>query len=50
LSSIGIAPASEESLKSWGNPELATIYLAVCVALALLGPGRLSVDARLGRR
>jgi putative oxidoreductase len=50
LSSIGIAPASEESLKSWGNPELATIYLAICVALALLGPGRFSVDARLGRK
>jgi putative oxidoreductase len=50
LSWLGIAPVSEDSLKLWGNPELATIYLVVCAALALLGPGRLSVDARLGRK
>jgi putative oxidoreductase len=50
LSWLGVAPASEESLRAWGNPELATIYLLVCVAAVLLGPGRFSIDARLGRR
>jgi len=50
LSWLGVAPASEESLKAWGNPELATVYLLVCVAVGLLGPGRLSIDAKLGRR
>ena len=50
LSWIGIAPASEESFKAWGNPELATIFLLVCVAVALLGPGRFSIDAKLGRK
>lgn len=50
LSWIGIAPASEESLKAWGNPELATLFLLACAAVALLGPGRFSVDAKLGRR
>jgi putative oxidoreductase len=50
LSWLGIAAASEESFKAWGNPELSTIYLLVCLAVALLGPGRFSVDARLGRK
>jgi putative oxidoreductase len=50
LSWIGISPASEESFKAWGNPELATIFLLVCAAVALLGPGRFSVDAKLGRK
>jgi putative oxidoreductase len=50
LSWLSVAPASEESLKAWGNPELAAIYLIVFLSLVLLGPGRLSIDAKLGRR
>lgn len=50
LAWLGIAPASEDVLKSWGNPELATVYFVVCASLALLGAGRFSVDARLGRK
>jgi len=46
---LRIAPVSEETAKSWGNPELAVVYLAVFAAVALLGPGRFSVDAKMGR-
>jgi putative oxidoreductase len=50
LSWVGVAPASEDSLKAWGNPELALVYLAVFVAVALLGPGRLALDPLIRRR
>jgi putative oxidoreductase len=50
LSWLGIAPASEEAVKAWGNPELAFTYLVIMVGVALLGPGAFSVDAKLGRK
>lgn len=50
MSWLGIAPVSEEATKAWGNPELALVYCAACTAVALLGPGRFSVDAKLGRK
>jgi putative oxidoreductase len=50
LSWLGVARASEETVKGWGNPELAAVYLLVCVSLALLGPGRVSIDAKIGRK
>lgn len=48
LSWLGVAPASQDAIKAWGNPELSTIFLIVSVAVVLLGPGRISLDARLG--
>jgi len=50
LVQLGLMQASEETLKAWGNPELALVYLAAFVTLVLVGPGRLSLDALLGRR
>jgi len=50
LSWLGIAPATEDALKAWGNPESALAYLMILVGVALLGPGRFSIDARRGRK
>lgn len=46
---LHLAPASED-LKKWGNPELAIVYMLVCLAVGLLGPGRFSIDTKLGRK
>ena len=50
LSSLGIAPAAEETLKGWGNPELSFVYLLILLAVALVGPGRFSIDALRTRK
>lgn len=46
LVSSGLLERSEELLKRWGNPELATTYLLIFGALAFLGPGAWSLDAK----
>jgi putative oxidoreductase len=50
LVSLGVRSASEDTLKAWGNPELALLYLSAFVAIALLGAGRVSLDHLLGGR
>jgi putative oxidoreductase len=50
LSWLGIAPATGETLKDWGNPELSIAYLLIFVAIALVGPGRFSIDAVRARK
>jgi putative oxidoreductase len=48
--SLGLTQASEETLKAWGNPELALMYLAAFLTIALAGPGRFALDGLFGRK
>jgi hypothetical protein len=41
---VGVMKASEETVRSWGNPELALLYLLVFASLVLAGGGRFSLD------
>jgi putative oxidoreductase len=50
LVKLGLAGATPDQLKAWGNPELALVYLALFLGVALLGGGRFSLDAGLGRK
>jgi putative oxidoreductase len=51
LVAAGMRQASEETVRSWGNPELALLYLLIFTTLVLTGGGRLSLDrVRPGRR
>lgn len=45
---LGLLQVTPDTLKAWGNPELALVYLAVFLAVALIGPGRFALDAMLG--
>jgi putative oxidoreductase len=50
LSWLGIAPLAEDVRKGFGNPELAFVYLLIFLAVALIGPGTLSIDGFLAKR
>jgi putative oxidoreductase len=47
---LGLMQVPPERVTAWGNPELALVYLAVFVALALAGAGAFSVDGMRGGR
>jgi putative oxidoreductase len=44
LVALGVMSASEEKVRSWGNPEMALVYLLVFTTLVLTGGGQLSLD------
>jgi putative oxidoreductase len=50
LVALGAMKASEDTVRSWGNPELALLYLLVFVVLVLNGGGRFSLDRVLSFR
>lgn len=41
---FGLIAPSTQTIEGWGSPERAMLYLLVCLALLILGPGRLSLD------
>jgi putative oxidoreductase len=49
LAALGIRSYPADTLKGWGNPELALLYLVVFLAIALAGGGRFALD-RVVRR
>lgn len=50
LAWVGLSGASEEQLRSWGDPERAILFLLIGGALLVLGPGRISLDRVLAER
>jgi putative oxidoreductase len=50
LVSLRLRYVSEETVKAWGNPELALMYLAVLLAVLIMGPGRIAFDSVAGKR
>jgi putative oxidoreductase len=50
LVSLRLRYVSEETLKGWGNPELALMYLVVLLAVVIMGPGRIAFDSMFGQR
>lgn len=46
----GLAHEEPEVVASWGSPEMALLFLAIFLALLLLGPGRWSLDHLIRRR
>jgi putative oxidoreductase len=44
LVALGAMRASEETVRSWGNPELALLYLLAFTTLVLAGGGRFAIE------
>ena len=47
LAKSGITDTPLDTVKSWGNPEMPILYLLIFAALAFLGAGAWSLDAKL---
>ena len=50
LVNLRLRYVSEETLKAWGNPELALLYLTVLLAVLVMGPGGIAFDSVIGGR
>jgi putative oxidoreductase len=49
LVALGLMETSEETVRSWGNPELALVYLLAFTTLTLTGGGRFSLERVIRR-
>ncbi len=49
LVALGLKDVPAATVESWGNPEMALLYLIPLVAILLLGAGRISLGQLLGR-
>lgn len=45
---LGLVEMPADTLKGWGNPELALLYLAVFATVLVVGPGRIALDSLIG--
>jgi len=50
LAWIGVLSVSEETRQSWGNPEMALLFLLIFASLVLMGGGRFALDRIVRRR
>ncbi len=50
LAWVGLSGATDEQLRSWGDPERAVLFMLIGSGLLILGPGRLSLDRVLAER
>ena len=50
LHAIGAGSTPSETVKMWGNPELAIVYGLALLCLVFTGPGRISIDGMIHRR
>lgn len=41
---------AEETRRAWGSPEMGSLFLLIMLGVALLGPGRWSLDAKLRKK
>ena len=46
----GVLDVPEETVAAWGNPELAAVYLAIFLALFLMGGGKFSLERLIRKR
>jgi len=50
LAWVGVLSVSEETRRSWGNPEGALVFMLIFLSVSLMGGGRFALDRVVRRR